>query len=308
MDRRNLVTLLDWEAGEIREVLDLAARTKAEVRRGRFQHMLGGRTLALVFEKASMRTRVSFEVAMTQLGGRSIYLSKSDVDLGRREPVKDGARVLSRYVDAIAARVFEHSTVEQLAAYATVPVINALSNRAHPCQALADMMTIEERLATTDYISVAYIGDANNVAWSLGIICGKLGIDYVLACPEAYRFDADALATLEGIAEAGGASFTLAASPAEAAEGAHVLYTDTWVSMGQEKEAEERRRDFDGYQIDAELVARADEGAIIMHCLPAHRGSEITDEAIESPQSAVFDQSENRLHAQRALLQLLLAE
>ena len=308
MDRRNLVTLLDWEAGEIRKVLDLAARTKTEVRQGRFQHMLGGRTLALVFEKASMRTRVSFEVAMTQLGGRSIYLSKSDVDLGKREPVKDGARVLSRYVDAIAARVFEHSTIEQLAVYATVPVINALSNCAHPCQALADMMTIEEKLIAIGDVRVAYIGDANNVAWSLGVICGKLGIDYVLACPKAYRFDADALATLGEIAEAGGASFSLADSPAEAAEGAHVLYTDTWVSMGQEKEAEQRRRNFDGYQINAELVARADQSAIIMHCLPAHRGSEITDEVIESSQSAIFDQSENRLHAQRALLQLLLAE
>jgi ornithine carbamoyltransferase len=306
MNKRHLITLLDWEPDEIREVLDLAHKTKQQARSRRLSRVLAGRTLALVFEKASMRTRVSFEVAMAQLGGQSIYLARSDIDLGKREPVKDGARVLSRYVDVIAARVFSHSTVEELAAYADIPVINALSDRAHPCQALADMMTIEEAFPSPQGLRVAYVGDANNVAWSLGIICLKLGTDYAIACPSAYQFSGDDVQTLNRLAGATGASLTVTEAPAAAAAGAHVLYTDTWVSMGQEQDAAQRRRDFAGYCIDSALVAQAADNAVVMHCLPAHRGNEITDEVIESERSIVFEQSENRLHAQRALLELLV--
>jgi len=301
---RHLVTLADWTEEQIRGLLDLAHRLKKQAGQGQLSPTLAGKTLALVFEKSSMRTRVAFEVAMRQLGGGSIYLSRSDIELGKREPVKDGARVLSRYVDAIAARTYSHATVDQLAVHATVPVINALSDRAHPCQALADIMTMQERFPNLAEVTVAYIGDANNVAWSLGIICGKLGIRYRLACPKRYQFDEQ---TLHEISSIEGARFETTDSAREAASGADVLYTDTWISMGQEGEAQERVREFRPYCIDEALVRAASPGAIVMHCLPAYRGNEITDEVIEGPQSVVFDQAENRLHAQRAVLQALLA-
>ena len=303
MSVKHLVTLSDWAPEEIATLLELAHRLKQDARKGILQPTLTSKTLALVFEKSSMRTRVSFEVAMTQLGGHSIYLAKADINLGKREPVKDGARVLSRYVDGVAARVYSHSTVEELAAHSTVPVINALSDHAHPCQALADIMTVQEKLPDPEGIVVAYIGDANNVALSLGVACAKLGIRYRIACPPAYHFDEQAR---REILNAGGPPIEATDSPAEAAAGADVIYTDTWVSMGQEDEERQRLRDFEGYCIDASLLALAAEGAIVMHCLPAHRGKEITDEVIEGPQSVVFDQAENRLHAQRALLQMLM--
>jgi len=298
----HLVTLFDWDAERIDEVLSLAAALKAQAREGRLAPVLERRTLALLFEKASMRTRVSFEVAMTQLGGHVTYLSKDDVNLGVREPVKDGARVLSRYVDGIAARVYRHSTVEELAAHSSIPVINALSDRAHPCQALGDMLTIREHLGDPGAAKVAFIGDGNNVARSLAVICARLGLRFTLACPEGYGFDADFLARLD---EAGGSVETVH-SPEQGAADADVLYTDVWVSMGQEQEAERRRRDFADFQLNAALLGRAAPGAIAMHCLPAHRGEDITDEVMEGPRSAVFDQAENRLHAERALLQMLL--
>jgi len=303
----HLVTLLDWQPDRIREVLALAMELKRLVNESRLEATLRGKTLALVFEKPSMRTRVSFEVAMTQLGGHVTYLSRDDVNLGVREPIKDGARVLSRYVDGIAARTYSHETVQELARYATVPVINALSDRAHPCQALADMLTIFERFGEEPQVRVAFIGDANNVARSLAVICAKLGVDFSIACPPKYCFDGPFLAVVEQIAAASGCRLNVCHSPAEAAEGAGVLYTDVWVSMGQEAESERRRKAFEGYCVDPELLSRAAEGAIVMHDMPAHRGEEITDEVIEGPQSAVFDQAENRLHAERALLHLLLA-
>ncbi len=303
MKVKHLVTLLDWTADEIRAVLDLAHRMKKDARLGRLSPTLTDKTLALVFEKSSMRTRVSFEVAMAQLGGHSIYLSQSDINLGKREPVKDGARVLSRYVDCIAARVHSHATVEELAAYSTIPVINALSDRVHPCQALADIMTVQERFPAREDVTLAYIGDANNVARSLAIICAKLGFGCRIACPPAYQFDEETLAQIRSRARG---AFQLTDSPAEAAAGADVLYADTWVSMGDEAEAQQRKRDFEAYRIDSALLGMASEDAIVMHCLPAYRGNEITDEVIEGPHSVVFDQAENRLHAQRALLQVLL--
>jgi len=300
---RHLLTLLDWPTEEIRRVLELAHRLKGQAREGGLEPALRGRCLALVFEKSSMRTRVSFEVAMAQLGGHCIYLAREDIKLGEREPVKDGARVLSRYVDVIAARVYAHSTVEELAAHATVPVINALSDRTHPCQALADIMTIQEHRPDLSQVTVAYIGDANNVARSLAIVCAKLGVRFRLACPRPYQFDDASVRQIRSLA---GAAFEMTDSPLQAATGADVLYTDTWVSMGQEQEAQRRLRDFEPYRIDARLVSVAAEDALVMHCMPAYRGNEITDEVIEGPRSVVFDQAENRLHAQRALLLHLL--
>jgi len=304
--KEDLITLLDWEAAEIRAVLDLAHSMKKSACKGALPASLAGKTIALVFEKSSMRTRVSFEVAIGQLGGHSIYLSQRDIGLGKREPVKDVARALSRYVDGIIARVYAHASVEELARHATVPVINALSDQEHPCQALGDLMTIEEKCGSLDHVTVAYIGDANNVARSLAVGCAKLGVNYRLACPKAYQFKEGFRKEVESLTNESGASFTMTESPQQAAAGADVLYTDTWVSMGEEAEAERRLRDFQGYCIDAELVSRASPSVIVMHCLPAYRGNEITDEVIEGAHSAVFDQAENRLHAQRALLHLLV--
>jgi ornithine carbamoyltransferase len=302
----HMLTLLDWEPVQIRSLLDLAHRLKPLALAGRLEPVLERKTLALLFEKASMRTRVSFEVAMTQLGGHVVYLTRDDVNLGVREPVKDGARVLSRYVHGIAARVYSHKHLEELAAYSTVPVINALSELAHPCQSLADVMTIEERFEDPRQIKIAFIGDANNVARSLAVICAKLGLNLTVACPPAYGFGAEFMDQVGPVAEENGARIALADSPAEAAEGADVLYTDVWISMGQEAEAGRRKIDFAGFCIDDDLVARAAPDAIVLHDLPAHRGQEITDEVIEGPRSVVFDQAENRLHAERAVLQMLL--
>jgi len=300
----HLITLMDWETERIRELLALAHELKGRARAGTLEPTLRRKTLALLFEKPSMRTRVSFEVAMTQLGGNSIYLSQSDVNLGKREPIKDGARVLARYVDGVAARTFAHATVEELAAYSSVPVINALSDGAHPCQALADVLTIQERFPEPEKARVVFVGDANNVARSLAILCAKLGMDFTVACPPDYSFSEEFVASVKSNT---GAAPAVCHDPSEAVEGASVVYTDVWTSMGQEAESEARRQAFAGYCVDATLVALAAPDAIVMHDLPAHRGEEITDEVIESPQSAVFDQAENRLHAQRALLQMLLA-
>jgi len=300
---KHLITLMDWAPEDIREVLDLAHATKKKLRDGPLDPCLAGLTLALVFEKSSMRTRVSFQVAMTQLGGTSLYLSKADVNLGEREPVKDGARVLSRYVDGVAARVYAHATVEELAAHSTIPIVNALSNEAHPCQALADMMTVQENFEDPSAVTVAYVGDANNVAVSLATICAKLGVAFRIASPAGYQLDEQFVKELQAI---GSAPLLLTDSPAEAVERAQVIYTDTWVSMGQEDEAQKRLKAFQGYCVDDALASKAAPDAIVMHCLPAHRGSEITEEVIEGARSAVFDEAENRLHAKRALLQLLM--
>lgn len=308
MNNRHLITLMDWSREDIEEVLSSAHKLKKNVSEGALSHSLSDKTLALVFEKASMRTRVSFEVGMTQLGGTSVYLSKDDVNLGKREPVKDGARVLARYVDGVAARVYEHEVVEELAEYSSVPIINALSDFAHPCQALADIMTLQEQFADVSSLTVAYIGDANNVARSLAVACAKLGVDYRIAAPDDYQFAPEFEESVEEIVQHSGSEFTVLDDPGEAAREANALYTDTWVSMGQEEEAETRRRLFRGYCIDEELLDRAEENCVVLHCLPAYRGSEITNEVIEGQQSVVFDQAENRLHAQRALLELLMGK
>ena len=304
--KKDLVTLLDWSADDIRKVLELAHTLKRSAREEELEHTLPNQTLALIFEKSSMRTRVSFEVAMTQLGGTSVYLSQQDVNLGQREPVKDGARVLARYVDGIAARTYEHSTVQELAAHANIPVVNALSDLYHPCQALADIMTIQEKFGELHGLKVAYVGDGNNVARSLAVACAKLGADLTVASPAHYQFGEDFQRRIADLAGETGSTFRLTELPENAVEGARAVYTDTWVSMGDEAQAEARLEAFQGYEVDSALLNHAADDAIVMHCLPAHRGHEISEDVIEGPQSAVFDEAENRLHAQRAILQLLM--
>ncbi len=301
----HLVTLLDWEGDQIAALLSLAHEMKNDAVAGRLSPDLERKTLALIFEKSSMRTRVSFEVAMTQLGGASIYLSKNDVNLGEREPVADGARVLDRYVDCVAARVFEHRTVEILARHSEIPIINALSDQYHPCQALADMLTIQENFPDSRPV-VTYVGDANNVARSLAIICVKLGYPFRIAAPADYSFTPHFLDILAGCSATESAGIECLTSPIKAAQDSQVLYTDTWISMGQEAEVELRRSVFDSYRIDSRLQEAAVDDHIVMHCLPASRGEEITDDAIEGRHSVVFDQAENRLHVQRILMRELI--
>lgn len=301
---RDFLSIADYSPDEIRLLLDAAVRLKA---RGR-PELLTGRTLAMIFEKPSLRTRVSFQVAMTDLGGHAIYLSQEEVGLGVREPVKDIARVLSRYVDVIAARTYLHQTVVELADYASVPVINALSDEEHPCQALADLLTIYERFGDVKGVQIAYIGDGNNVLRSLLLAGAMLGARVTMATPPGYEPPGTVLEAAAVAAHESGGSVTLVREPNEAADGADVIYTDVWTSMGQDAERGRRQRDFAGFQVDLPLVQKASPRAVIMHDLPAHRGEEILDEAIESPQSIIFDQAENRLHAQRALLAMLLAQ
>ena len=302
---RHFTTLAGLAPADFIDLLDVADYLKKRRGAGIAELALAGRSLAMIFEKPSLRTRVSFEVGMSELGGRALYLSRDEVGLGKREAVEDVARVLSRYVHGIMVRTFAHDTVEALARHATVPVINGLSDAVHPCQALADFQTIRERCGRIDGLTVVFIGDANNVSRSLANACVLAGSRFVLACPAAYRFtEADQRA----FGVAWGTAVRQVHDPVAAVQGAHVLYTDVWTSMGQEAEREERLRAFAGYQINAQLLARAAPGALVLHCLPAHRGEEITHEALEGPQSAVFDQAENRLHAQKAIMRLLLAD
>jgi len=261
----------------------------------------------MIFQKPSLRTRVSFEVGMIQLGGSAIYLGPNEIGIGKRETTEDIARVLSRYVDGIMARVFGHEIVQDLAKYSSVPVINGLSDYAHPCQALADIMTIKEKLGTTSDFTLTYIGDGNNVANSLAFSAALLGYDFRIASPKGYELNEAVVALAnERIKKRGKGSIELFESPEKAAEGAHVLYTDVWASMGQESEAQKRKNDFAGYQINMNLIEKADRDCIILHCLPAHYDEEITKEVAYSEHSAIFDQAENRLHAQKALLASLI--
>jgi ornithine carbamoyltransferase len=282
--------------------VDAGLRLKCDASKRVPQQVLAGRTLALVFQKPSLRTRVSFEVGMRQLGGSSLYLSPSEVGLGERESVADAARVLSRFVDAIVARTFLHEDVKTLAQYATVPVVNGLSDLLHPCQCLADLLTIRERLGRLDGVVVAYVGDGNNVANSLIQAAPLAGLRLRIATPVGYEPDAGVWAAARAAAAAAGTELVWTATAAEAVDAAEVVYTDTWFSMGEEAEAELRREIFPPYQVNAELMRQASPNALVMHCLPAHRGEEITDEVLDGPQSVVLDQAENRLHAQKALL------
>jgi ornithine carbamoyltransferase len=297
---RHFLTLFDWSAEELEQLLTEAERLKAGPR----QPLLAGRILGLVFEKPSLRTRASFEAAMAQVGGGSIFLSPADGALGQRESVPDFARTLSHYVDAVVLRTFRHQTVEEFAAHASVPVINGLSDRDHPCQALADLLTIREVLGGIQGKTVVFVGDGNNVARSLAIGCGKLGAHFVLAAPQGYGFD-DRF--LEALARAcPRADVVQNGAPQHAVSSADVIYTDVWTSMGQEAEFEQRRAHFAGFQVNGELLARAPAHTRVMHCLPAHRGEEVTADVIDGPRSIVFQQAGNRLHAQKALLKRLL--
>ena len=302
MHGRDLISIADMSPQDIQRVVNTALMMKS----GRSSSVLKGKTLALLFEKPSLRTRVSFDVAMQQLGGHAVYLSPAEVGLGEREPVADVARVLSRYVDAIAARTFAQETVEELARWADVPVINALSDGEHPCQALADLLTIYEKKGRWRGLVLAFVGDGNNVARSLMLGSALAGMDFRIASPQGYGISTELVDKAKSLAAASGATVACVESPQEAVSGADVVYTDVWMSMGQEKEQAERQRAFSGYQVNAELLALASPDAIVMHDLPAHRGEEIADEVIEGPQSVIFDQAENRLHAQKAVLSLIL--
>ena len=289
----------------LRELLRSSARLKSLYSVGGNDLCLTGKVLAMLFEKPSLRTRISFHVAMTELDGGAIYVKPEDIGgIGKREPVRDMARVLGRYVDGIMARTFEHSTITELAKFADVPVINALTDWLHPCQAMADVLTMQEHCEDLKGLKIAFIGDGNNVARSLAFASAKLGMKMVLATPPGYQLDAESIQKANKIAAD---TVIQTNNPAQAVAGANIVYTDTWVSMGQEAEKQKRCADFAGFQVNAELLKAAPPDAKIMHCLPANRGLEITDDVVESPNSIIFDQSENRLHFQRALLKKLLS-
>jgi ornithine carbamoyltransferase len=296
---RHFTRVADLSRDELELVLDTAARIKAAPREE--QRVLPGRSLGMIFQKPSTRTRVSFEVGIAQLGGHALYLRSDDLQLGRGETIRDTATVLSRYLDAIMIRTFAQSDVEELAENATIPVINGLTDSSHPCQALADVLTIRDRLGRVEGVRVAYLGDGNNVCSSLMVAVSRLGGSFVAATPEGYEPDERAVAIAR---ESGTVDVTH--DPSEAVRGVDVLYTDVWTSMGQDAEREQRLRDLDGYGITDELVKQAGDGPIVLHCLPAHYGEEITEDVLYGPQSAVWDQAENRLHAQKALLALIV--
>jgi ornithine carbamoyltransferase len=289
------------------EELDMLIQTALSMKRDGSPPVLEGKTIAMLFEKPSLRTRVSFEVGMKQLGGSAIYLSQSEVGLGQREPVKDVARVLSRYVSAIVARTYAQQTLYELADAADVPVVNALSDDEHPCQALADLLTIREHKGRLNSLRIAFIGDGNNVAASLAVAAGLAGAGFVIASPEGYSLPSPVVNTARDWARKTGADIEAVVAPEEAVKNADVVYTDVWTSMGQEASYRQRLEAFGGYQVDAKLMALARPDAIFMHDLPAHRGEEVVDEVMEGSQSVIFDQAENRLHAQKALLAVLMA-
>lgn len=302
---RNFVSVSDLGNNELLDVLALAQDLKRRVKAGILDQPLVNKTLGLLFQKPSLRTRASFEVAMMQLGGRAIYMSPAEVGMGQREDVDDVALVLSRYFDGIAARVFGHEIVVELAENASIPVINALSAGEHPCQALGDLLTIQEWKGTLKDLTVTYIGDGNNVAASLALACAKTGTHFRCATPKNYELPQSAVDRFAGEAQATGARLEQTHDPRDAAKDAHVLYTDVWTSMGQEEEKQQRLKDFAGFCITEDLRALGDE-AIVMHCLPAHYGEEISKDVSRGRHSAIWDQAENRLHAQKALLAVLI--
>jgi ornithine carbamoyltransferase len=302
----HFISLAELSTEEIYEILDLAAELKEEWRKGGNRPLLAGKTLGMIFQKPSLRTRVSFEVGMRHLGGAALYLSPQEIKLGERESVADVARVLSRYVDGIMARVFAHSDVEELAAQAWVPVINGLSDFNHPCEALSDLFTIREERGTLHGLRLTYVGDGNNVAHSLLFGASLVGMDIWVATPPGYEPQKEVVAKAKGFAHRVGSQVVLTHDPQEAVSGADIIYTDVWASMGQEEEREERLKVFPPYQVNAQLVAQAGRSALVMHCLPAHRGEEITDEVIDGPYSIVYSQAENRLHLQKGILLSLM--
>lgn len=304
MKHKDFIEIHDYTAAEVQEIFELAREIKAKPEK--FHKTLDGQTLAMIFEKSSTRTRVSFEVGMFQLGGHALFLSSRDIQLGRGEPIPDTARVLSRYVDGIMARTFAHKTVTDLAEYASVPVINGLTDLSHPCQAMTDYFTAWEHLGDLKGRTLAWVGDGNNMAHSLMFGAPKLGMDIAVATPAGYAPDAEMVAAAKADAQAAGTRVILTHSIEEAVRGADIVETDVWASMGQEDEAEKRRRDFDGWIVDRRVMSLAKKDAIFMHCLPAHRGEEVAAEVIDSKQSVIFDEAENRLHVQKAIMVYLM--
>ena len=303
MKKRDVLTLRDLTRADLDEVLSLAAVLKQERKEGHQRPLLAGKKLALVFQKPSLRTRATFDIGMTELGGSTLFLGPDEVHLGERETPADCARVLCRLVDIIVVRTFAQDIVAEMAQFGSVPVINALSDLYHPCQVLADLLTLQECKGRLEGLRVVFVGDGNNVAHSWLLAAEKLPFRFTLACPEGFEPDRG---ILDSVVSAG-AEVAVTHDPAEAVSGADAIYTDVWASMGQESEAGARQDAFAAFQVNRELVARAKDDVVVMHCLPAHRGEEITDEVIEGPHSVVFDQAENRLHAQKALVVWCLA-
>lgn len=300
--KKDFIHISDFSPAEVQNLLDLALLLKQEYLQGGNSPILQGKVLGMIFQKPSLRTRVSFDMAMRHLGGDALYLSPAEIGLGQRESIADVARVISGYVHGIMARVFDHEHVLDLAKWATVPVINGLSDYNHPCQGMADALTIQEKFGTAKGLNVAYVGDGNNVAISLMHVCAKLGWNFSIANPAGFGISPNAVEVAKQIASETGTTLSFFDDPREAVKGAHVIYTDTWTSMGQEEETARRESVFPPYQVNAQLVNEADKDAIVMHCLPAHRNHELTDEVADGPQSVIFPQAHNRLHAQKAIL------
>jgi ornithine carbamoyltransferase len=301
-NQKDFISIERHEPAELRRILDLAKEQKPLARRHALPPSHPGRVLACIFAKPSLRTRVSFEVAIRQLGGSSLYITDQEIGLGKRESVADVARVLSRFVDAVMIRTFQQSDVEDLARHASVPIVNGLTDLLHPCQVMGDILTIEERLGSLEGLNVVMVGDGNNLANSWLTAAMRFPFNFILACPKGYEPNESILAQ----ADAAGASFVVTHDPREAVQGAHVVYGDVWTSMGQEGEAADRLQRFRGFQINDALLETVDSKCIVLHCLPAHRGEEITDAMMDGPRSAIYEQAENRLHVQRAILALLL--
>ncbi|AJH01577.1 ornithine carbamoyltransferase [Clostridium beijerinckii] len=304
--KKDLLKMDDLSKEEILDILNLADQLKYEQKHGIEHHHLKGKSLGMIFEKSSTRTRVSFETGMYQLGGNSLFLTDRDMQIGRGEPIEDTARVLSRFIQGIMIRTFSQDEVEKLAKYASIPVINGLTDEEHPCQVLADLMTIRENKNILEGLKVAFIGDGNNMANSLMIGCLKVGMNFAVASPDNYTASKKYLNRAKEIAEKEGVTFTITTSPLEAAKDADVIITDVWASMGREGEANERIKAFEGFQVNKELMTIADKNAMMLHCLPAHRGEEISAEILEEHADSIFDESENRLHAQKAVLVKLM--
>lgn len=303
---RDFLGLVDYQPDEIRYLIDLAIELKRKQKSGEVYQPLKGKTLGMIFEKSSTRTRVSFEVGMFQLGGHGLFLSKNDIQMGRGETIRDTAQTLSRYLDGIIIRTFGHRNVVELARSATIPVINALSDQSHPCQALADYQTILEHKGKLEGLKVAYIGDGNNMVHSLMIGASKLGIHFASASPEGYDPDADQVKLAREFASQSGSKVDIVRDAREAVEGADIIYTDVWASMGFEAEQQERERAFKNYQVNEELAKHAKSDYLFMHCLPAHRGEEVSEGVIDGPHSIIFDEAENRLHAQKAVMAAIM--
>ncbi|MBE7034504.1 MAG: ornithine carbamoyltransferase [Ruminococcaceae bacterium] len=305
---KHLLSLHDWTSKDIETALELAAKLKKEQKAGIPHPLLAGKTLGMIFSKSSTRTRVSFEVGMYQLGGHALFLSSNDIQLGRGETIHDTAKVLSRYVDGIMIRTYKQEDVEALAEFGSIPIINGLTDLLHPCQVLADLLTIKEHFGSLKGKKLAYVGDGNNMAHSLLYGCVKCGMDVAVATPKAYACDATVVANAIEDAKEMGVSVLITEDPKEAVKNADVIYTDTWVSMGQEDQKEEKVKLFAPYQVNEELMAQANDGAIFLHCLPAYRGMEVTEGVIDGPQSLIFDEAENRLHAQKAVMVMTMGQ